>query len=39
MHPTSHLYLHEEQAYADLLDLVPLLAGEKSRPLVAVDIK
>ncbi len=38
-HPTSHLAVHEDQAYAALmrLDAVPL--GDRLRPLVAADLE
>jgi threonine aldolase len=39
MHPTSHLNLYEERAFDTLLGLVPLLAGDESKPLVADDIE
>ena len=39
VHPTSHLCLHEERAYAHLLGLVALVVGEAGRPLAPLDIE
>jgi len=38
MHPTSHLYLHEAQAYAALMLLHGVPLGDPLRPLVANDL-
>jgi threonine aldolase len=38
MHPTSHLELHEQQAYAHLSNLKSVTIGEKTRQLIAKDI-
>lgn len=38
MHPTSHLELHEEQAYARLHSLRAKLLGERERPTSARDL-
>lgn len=38
MHPTSHLELHEQQAYAQLSNLKSIIIGDKSRQLIAKDI-
>lgn len=37
-HPTSHLALHEDQAYAALMRLQAVPLGERARPLVAADL-
>ncbi len=39
IHPTSHLELHEQRAYAHLLDLKSVLLGDKTRHLGAADIE
>jgi threonine aldolase len=38
MHPTSHLELHEERAYAHLHDLKATLLGSRERPTEASDL-
>jgi len=38
MHPTSHLELHEEHAYARLHSLRAILLGERKRPTSARDL-
>ena len=38
-HATSHLLVHEENAYSDLLGLTALKAGDESRPLTAADVE
>jgi len=38
MHPTSHLELHESRAYASLLHLEGVLAGDWNRPLTREDL-
>ena len=38
-HATSHLLVHEENAYNDLLGLTALKAGDESRPLTAADVE
>jgi threonine aldolase len=38
MHPTSHLELHEERAYAHLHDLQATLLGPRERPTEASDL-
>ena len=38
LHPTSHLVLHEEQAYASLLALHAVPVGDRLRPLIAADL-
>jgi threonine aldolase len=38
MHPTSHLELHEEHAYARLHSLRAILLGERERPTLARDL-
>ncbi len=38
MHPTSHLELHEERAYAHLHELRVSLLGPRHRPLLADDL-
>ena len=38
MHPTSHLALHENQAYAALMHLHGVPAGDRLRPLTAEDL-
>ena len=38
MHPTSHLELHEEHAYARLHSLRAILLGERGRPTLARDL-
>lgn len=39
MHPTSHLQLHEQQAYAALWRLHGVTLGEAWRPLTAADLQ
>ena len=39
MHPTSHLALHEEQAFAALLRLHGVPVGERLRPMTAADLE
>lgn len=39
MHPTSHLLLHEEQAYGALLGLHGVPFGDRLRPLLASDLE
>ncbi len=38
MHPTSHLALHEEEAYTALMQLHGVPVGDRLRPLVADDL-
>ena len=38
MHPTSHIELHEARAYASLLQLEGVLAGDWNRPLTSADL-
>jgi threonine aldolase len=38
MHPTSHLALHEEEAYSALLGLHGVPIGDRLRPLLASDL-
>ncbi len=38
MHPSSHLELHESRAYASLLHLEGVLAGDWNRPLTSADL-
>jgi threonine aldolase len=38
MHPTSHLELHEQQAYAQLSGLKSVIIGDKTRQLIAKDL-
>lgn len=39
IHPTSHLELHEQHAYAHLCNLKSVIIGDKNRQLNAQDIK
>jgi threonine aldolase len=39
MHPTSHLALHEEQAFAALMHLHGVPVGDRLRPMVAADLE
>lgn len=39
IHPTSHLELHEQHAYAHLCNLKSVIVGDKNRPLKAPDIE
>ena len=39
IHPTSHLELHEQHAYAHLSNLKSVLLGERNRQLAAKDIE
>lgn len=39
IHPTSHLELHEQHAYAHLCNLKSVIIGDKNRPLKAEDIE
>lgn len=39
IHPTSHLELHEQHAYAHLCDLKSVIIGDKNRQLDAEDFK
>ena len=38
IHPTSHLELHEQHAYAHLSDLKSVFIGDKTRPIAARDV-
>jgi len=38
-HPTSHLLLHEEDAFRALLGMTALRVGASARPLVAADVE
>jgi threonine aldolase len=38
MHPTSHLAVHEEEAYSSLLQCHGVLLGDRLRPLTADDL-
>lgn len=38
MHPTSHLALHEEQAFSALLHLHGVPVGDRLRPMLATDL-
>ena len=38
MHPTSHLAMHEEEAYSSLLQCHGVLLGDRLRPLTAEDL-
>jgi threonine aldolase len=38
IHPTSHLELHEQHAYAHLCELKSVIVGDKNRQLTAADI-
>ena len=38
IHPTSHLELHEQHAYAHLCNLKSVIIGDKNQPLTAKDI-
>jgi threonine aldolase len=39
LHPTSHLALHEEQAFAALMHLHAVPVGERQRPMTAADLE
>jgi threonine aldolase len=39
IHPTSHLELHEQHAYAHLCNMKCVIVGDKNRPLKAGDIE
>ena len=39
IHPTSHLELHEQHAYAHLLNLKSVILGERTRQFTAADIE
>jgi threonine aldolase len=39
IHPTSHLELHEQHAYAHLCNLKSVIVGDKNRPLKATGIE
>ncbi|HEX8289519.1 MAG TPA: beta-eliminating lyase-related protein [Pyrinomonadaceae bacterium] len=39
IHPTSHLELHEQHAYAHLSNLKPVIIGDTNRQLNAKDVK
>ena len=39
IHPTSHLELHEQHAYAHLCDLKSVIVGDKIRQFTAADIE
>ncbi len=39
MHPTSHLMLHEQEAYAALMQLHGVPLGDRLRPLLASDLQ
>lgn len=39
MHPTSHLALHEEEAYAAVMRCHAVPLGERQRPLLAADLQ
>jgi len=39
LHPTSHLALHEEQAFAALLHLHAVPIGDRLRPMTAADLE
>jgi threonine aldolase len=39
IHPTSHLEIHEQRAYAHLCNLKSVIIGDKNRPLKAEDVE